>query len=257
VFGEPQARVGGKRVNPHIERLLEIVRPPLGGGDDVNWDEFQEEFGFTLPSDFREFMGLYGGGVLGGWFGTVALNDPEEPYEEWRYQFESPLDLWHYGESGNQFAEESPYPVDPGVGTLVFCAVGGPGQHVRLFWNATSEDPEAWTMVAVCPTGIDQDEDIAEAPLGDFVAAGWTWQEFQTGFAEFLVDVLDGRVDNPLCTDPAFEASHDFVHAEDLAELAHYRISFLDMVLSPQETVATLRENGRDPVTFFASSADL
>lgn len=249
-------------MNPYIERLPELVRPPLGGGDYVDWEAFQTEFGFVLPTDFREFMGLYGGGVLGGWLGTIALNNPDELFDEWRFQFELPLDLWHFGTSGNQYGEESLYPVDPGVGALVFCAMGGPGPHARLFWNAASEDPDEWTIVVVREfdnantedAGDVQDKADGASMPGAPAAPGWQRYEFPTGFAQFLVDVLEGRIDNLLCTDPAFLPSRDFVHVEDLETLRGHLVFFEQMVLEPAETVARLLEIGEDPVAFFASA---
>jgi hypothetical protein len=143
---------------------------------------------------------------------------------------------------------------------LVFCAMGGPGQHARLFWNAVSEDPEKWTMVVAREyigaggEAAARDEAAGEGEPGEPAAAGWQWREFRTGFAEFLVDVLEGRAENLLCTDPAFLSSRDFVHAEDLETLRGHLVFFELMVLEPARTVARLVEIGEDPVAFFASA---
>ena len=47
-----------------VDRLLDHMRPPVEGGDEVDWPRWRERLGFDFPSDYKRFMEIYGAGTV-------------------------------------------------------------------------------------------------------------------------------------------------------------------------------------------------
>jgi hypothetical protein len=56
------------------------MAPPLGGGDTVDWESVRDEFGWSLPTDYRDFLATYGMGTMSDSLSILAPPFPGYPY---------------------------------------------------------------------------------------------------------------------------------------------------------------------------------
>lgn len=168
-----------------IEALTNIVLPPnepTDVGGDKDWTEVEESLGLALPTDYKDYINLYGTGELAG---CIWVYNPfaGSHHNNLLAQVRALLNTWRptprVGEILNMGTDtrvgfgaiEFPYPLYPEPGGLL------PWGHVdngaELFWQ-TSGSPEKWTVV------------ISEARGPEF-------EEYKVSMAEFLVSLLSGR----------------------------------------------------------------
>ncbi|MEU9417486.1 SMI1/KNR4 family protein [Streptomyces sp. NPDC048272] len=49
-----------------INELLSLMPPHAGSASDVDWDEAERAWGYSLPTDYKDFVGRYGAGAIRG-----------------------------------------------------------------------------------------------------------------------------------------------------------------------------------------------
>ncbi len=105
-----------------VGRLLQLMPAPPEGGDAVDWDGVDAEFGWRLPHDYRDFVTVYGLGTIGDSLGIFTPPFPDYPYVDHllyrrTYPPSDSLLLWGANEGADDF-----------------------------FWRCTDSDPDRWTV---------------------------------------------------------------------------------------------------------------
>ncbi|HKP51973.1 MAG TPA: SMI1/KNR4 family protein [Chloroflexia bacterium] len=155
-----------------LEALTSVAqRPkePRETGSDRSWLEIENSLGTALPTDYKEYINLYGTGELGGmiWIYNAFSNSPTLNL---LIQAREVLDIWR--ETRSMFGEECPYPLYPEPNGLL------PWGHVdtgaELFWQ-TSGSPDQWSVV------------VNESRGPEF-------QKFEESMSGFLTSLFAGRL---------------------------------------------------------------
>jgi hypothetical protein len=63
-------------MNSAAEELVGVMPPPSAGGDAVDWSDVRQGSGIEFPEDYKDFVSLYGDGVLNF---AVYLETPPVP----------------------------------------------------------------------------------------------------------------------------------------------------------------------------------
>ncbi|QKW20425.1 SMI1/KNR4 family protein [Kitasatospora sp. NA04385] len=150
---------------------LRVLTPPpehpyLGSGH--TWTSLAAALGTELPTDYREFMELYGSGHLGGWLRlhTPLRNGTHDFIEHQRDTSEN------YAFFREDDPEEYPLPVWPEPGGFLPFATSRDGDE--LGWLAQGPDPDRWPL-AIWPRHADQGPPL-EGGLVDVLLA-WLRRE--------------------------------------------------------------------------------
>lgn len=125
------------RMASSVPALREVIGPPTGGAAAVDWDAVHAGLGFALPSDYREFIDLYGPGTLG----AVRIHAPGAP-GDWDL-----FRLLAQRYAHVQRAERGPrdVPCHPEAAGVVSWGVLSDGR--TLAWARVGPDPDAWPVV--------------------------------------------------------------------------------------------------------------
>ncbi|ROS41143.1 SMI1/KNR4 family protein [Amycolatopsis thermoflava] len=165
-------------MNETLQRLIDVLPPPLARPEPPPWDRAVEEIGFQFPSDYRAFVDRYGGGAINE---ELHVSCPTEfPYEPGVSPgfagYLEAMDLGvgdAYRSMRDSFPEDYPYPIFPEPGGLLQWGVTGGGDD--LFWLTEDEDPDRWPVV-IWWRNLDP-----------------RWESFPGGTVEFLLAVAERR----------------------------------------------------------------
>jgi hypothetical protein len=171
-----------------VEQLVQILGAPPVENTLVPWDQAPAEIGFQFPSDYREFLDIYGSiairDELSIWSPSLRPDVPGRPGG-----FPGFVDGTTFGvgehladafEEGN--FRECPYPVFPAPGGVLGWANNPNVDH--CFWLTEGNDPDRWPIVI-------------------WYRQGGEWDRFDGGMAEFILAVVTGRY--PMADDIAPE----------------------------------------------------
>jgi hypothetical protein len=156
-----------------IDSLRAIVPPPsnpIATGTPEAMQQFEVEIGTRLPSDYREFVQVYGVGRIGRFFRVFS------PFSRSKYTnlgkgIKDISEIFHQVFDPETF----PYPFYPEAHGLLCWATEDNGNYI--FWQ-TKGQPDEWPVVAVEVRG---NED----------------RLFKKTMTEFLVGVLTKRIKYP------------------------------------------------------------
>jgi hypothetical protein len=162
-------------MNTLLEELVKLVPPPAeprnAQGD---WDQIQQNLGLVLPADYKEYVELYGSGVLCSFFSIHSPFALERQYgvstrQAWSARAEIFRD-W-----GEETHQEVPFPIYPEpTGLLPW---GTYGDVDVLGWR-TGVVPDRWFIVY-----LDHWDGFFELR--------------EMGFLRFLVAAIKGEVPLP------------------------------------------------------------
>jgi hypothetical protein len=150
-----------------VEQLVEVMAPPSGRGDNVDWEQIRDVYGVTFPADYRSFVETYGGGEIDG---HIGISTP-------------PVEGSVYGDvlegapfvSGRRHPEGQPSYPDPD-GVLCW---GSNGDGDDIFWRCSSENPDEWTILVFARQVASGEE---------------RWKSFNGGMVEVLLaSIRDGH----------------------------------------------------------------
>ncbi|WP_051969346.1 SMI1/KNR4 family protein [Kitasatospora azatica] len=153
-----------------LDRLRTMLSAPAGGGDSVDWEAAEAALGRRLPSDYREFIAVYGAGSISDHLGVaipVSTSGPGEP----------PIDVVEEtGEARFTFARvRSGLPADV-TDESALLGWGHSDSADTLCWITTDPDPDNWPV----------------AVWSDFEQQ---WLVFKVGMVDFLIGLLAGEFD--------------------------------------------------------------
>ncbi|MBF9073562.1 SMI1/KNR4 family protein [Streptacidiphilus fuscans] len=130
-------------MHPSVDRLSELMPPRPGSGDLVDWDVVAERWGLRFPTDYRDFVALYGAGSLNNSFHVgIPVDAGTHP--------DSPLTLTTVNESGFGLLGLVPGE-DPDLTNRLSWAMDWSGNHV--FWDTTDPDPDTWPVMVLARHG--------------------------------------------------------------------------------------------------------
>ncbi|MFJ3789413.1 hypothetical protein [Kitasatospora sp. NPDC090091] len=172
-----------------LHRLAQIFGEPSQQPTATPWERSLAEVGFAFPADYREFVDQYGSVRING-----ELSVPVPTLRSYDggpiVGFPGFLRLTTDGVAAELAGgPDCPYPVHPEPGGLI--AWGSNLNADQFFWLTEGENPDSWPVVA-------------------FYRSLEEWDQFDGGFAAFLLAVLDGTYayadevapanpDEPLC----------------------------------------------------------
>ncbi|WP_340558536.1 hypothetical protein [Streptomyces sp. GSL17-111] len=163
---------------PWADALRAEVGPEAPRGFTVPWERPESELGLVLPTDYKEFVYVFGPGELDG-FVTVAVPGVANPNVDLVTWARDTMENHRYLVEEERIVEEGladwPYPPAPQPGFLLPWGMTANGD--RLHW-ATGGDPDGWTVVA---------EDNGSFELFPFPG----------GMAEFLTRFLRDELEIP------------------------------------------------------------
>jgi hypothetical protein len=131
-----------------LEALISIAPPPENPSDPgkgKDWTEIETSLGTALPTDYKEFIDLFGTGELAGsiWVYNPFAVDQERNANNLLVRVREVLNIWRSRRTRTG-DEGYPYTLYPEPSGLL------PWGHVdtgdELFWQ-TSGDPEQWVVV--------------------------------------------------------------------------------------------------------------
>ncbi|MGW0854714.1 hypothetical protein [Streptomyces sp. NPDC002690] len=170
-----------------VKYLAGLVRPPVEGGNEVDWASVEAAHPHGFPSDYRLFMEVYGQGCFDDFLGV------EPPVQE-----VYPLDVGAtiLGRTADAFetAEASEYD-EPEL----LVAWGLTTESDLLCWRTDSVDPEKWTVV------------LSRRQYH-------SWEHFDCGMVEFLCRYAERDLSEIWTFRGLGYAGCRFVHDRDLKE---------------------------------------
>jgi hypothetical protein len=153
-----------------IDELQNFVEPSPGSGDDVDWDVLERSRGLRFPSDYRDFVSIFGAGDLGNYLYLLTpgiLNSSERYVDNLAnirtsFAHQSSLDY-------------SPLPLYPDEDGMLHW--GGTDEGDFLFWDCRPDDPDLWKVI-------------------QYHRQMHAWIEYNCGMVELLVRLLNGELSN-------------------------------------------------------------
>ncbi|PLW72642.1 SMI1/KNR4 family protein [Streptomyces sp. SCUT-3] len=178
-------------MNASVARLTEILPPPATP-QPKDWEAVERELGTPLPSDYKQLVDTYGGGVFDETIWLLEPGCPDENYDllaASKEREEVLGELWGTGE---------PKPVElqeEGARALPWGYGEGGGEF--LYWLVRpGQDPDSWTVM------------INEG-------RGPEWERHPMSCTQFLVSVLTGETDSGIFCELPVE-THGFDRNADI-----------------------------------------
>lgn len=125
-----------------IKELCSVLRPPVVpqyGQGKLDWNYIENIMGTELPSDYKEFISVYGTGAIDNF---IWVHDPLEDVEEYFNTIN--MKLWAYSETKRDYPEYYCHDVFPEKGGLLPVAVTDNGDEI--YW-ITHGKPDFWSIV--------------------------------------------------------------------------------------------------------------
>lgn len=151
-----------------IQNLIKVIPPPLVPYEPFHgrWEPIEAALGTPLPSDYKDFARLYGGGELFGYIYVQTPRTADGGGEFARWVGEVCRYWGHYESEASTVYWPTPGGLLPFANSL-------DGDY--LFW-VTDGQPEAWRIAIWHRDGF-EDENV---------------QTFDVGFTDFLAAVATG-----------------------------------------------------------------
>ncbi|MFC5173080.1 SMI1/KNR4 family protein [Streptomyces mutomycini] len=157
-------------MHPAVERLTELVAPS-GPRRSRDWPAVERALGTALPTDYRQLVETYGGGVFDE---TIWLLDPACPDDD----HELLAQATESAETLKKLWEVEPRPTqlqESGAEVLPWAYIEGTG--AMLYWLVKpGQEPDEWTVMF----------NEGRGPL---------WEHHDAQCASFLLAVLTGRAE--------------------------------------------------------------
>lgn len=161
-----------------VERLVSILGEPTAARAPVPWVQAPAEIGLQFPTDYREFIDLYGSIKINDelyiWSPSIRPNEPGWPggFPGFIYNTTHGIGDYLAGVYEEGDLRECPYPVFPMPGGLLAWANNPNVDH--CFWLTGGSDPDKW-------------------PIAIWYRQLAKWDRFDGGMAEFLLAVVTGE----------------------------------------------------------------
>jgi hypothetical protein len=115
-----------------------------------DWSEVERELGTPLPSDYKELLSRFPGGV----FRRIVIRSPVVSEQAWtRYKYDLDELLQILGDEDLEYLDDVDYELFPEPGGLL--PWGTDGQGGTFCWITDSPDPDTW-KIAYHDQGADE-----------------------------------------------------------------------------------------------------
>lgn len=171
--------------HPAVARLRHLLLPPPSGGDVIDWEELARSVGLRLPTDYMEFVDLYGGGEIDEYLSISTPPVQGSPYGDLLDGVDPALPPEHRA----QLASCIPSTEAPRL--LPF---GATASGDVAFW-LIERAPDEWKVVVFrrqTPHGVNR------------------WVLFDGGMVDFLCSFLSGAL-QPFSQRLPEEETHDYL----------------------------------------------
>lgn len=155
---------------PYWETLQRLMPPPPDSELTVDWDALSRSWGRTFPSDYREFVTVYGTGTIQTFLSIAAPEPKEAPGD--------PAVASMVRETATAellWAQVRRSPELAGITPVLIAWAASAGAD-SLCWDASGEDPDQWPVLVVA-------------------RADAMWRRYDCGMVEFLTRTLQGDFD--------------------------------------------------------------
>jgi hypothetical protein len=152
------------------ETLQRLMPPPSDRELTVDWDALSRSWGRAFPSDYRQFMTVYGAGSIQNFLQIVSpelKEAPSGPGQGGMVQETATAELlWTQVRRSPELADADPL-------LISWAASAGADS---LCWDASGDHPDRWPVLVVA--------------RGDAI-----WRRYDCGMVEFLARTLQGDFD--------------------------------------------------------------
>ncbi|WP_405883747.1 SMI1/KNR4 family protein [Streptomyces sp. NBC_01136] len=124
-------------MHENVRLLMSRMPPHEGAGDRIDWDQVRQVWGTGFPSDFMDFMSIYGTGAISDVLEISRQNEGapgDGPFDAWF----TPMEDW-LGEVS------APYPEWPNPGSLI--SWGLDENQNGYYWSTRGDRPDRWPVV--------------------------------------------------------------------------------------------------------------
>lgn len=161
-----------------LSELLTVLPPPADVVASVgDWRVIEAQLAVPLPSDYKEFVSLYGVGSVRE---SIWILSPFSKYFSLQEKLQEHRRV-HAELTENLGHDIIPYPVFPEPGGILPWATTSDGSVCS--WVTTSSAPDSWVVFVESPE--------------------WDWEQFECSMTAFLAGALSGRI-NSFVIPPGF-----------------------------------------------------
>jgi len=147
-----------------LQRVLPVPRTPQSNGDPESWHNVEKTIGLLLPSDYKDYITMYGDGQIGRFL--TPLN-PFSRRAATNLMESAPRIIRSYDQLVSALDKDvCPYPFYPEIGGLYPWATTNDGDG--LFW-LTNGPQDAWPVVVAALETREQ-VDIYRQSMTSFLA---------------------------------------------------------------------------------------
>lgn len=119
---------------------MTVLPPHKGAGESIDWGEVRRTWGTPFPTDFQDFMAVYGAGGIDNFMSIATPADGDRVPGMPRIRSLTPTT-----DSLRRSKVSWPYPAWPQRGGLI--GWGGNSIATDLYWDTTDPDPDNWPVV--------------------------------------------------------------------------------------------------------------
>lgn len=152
------------------ETLRRLMPPPSGSELTVDWDALSQSWGRAFPSDYQQFMTIYGAGTIQRflviWAPEPKGTEPPTMSGGMQRETETAELVWTMMRKAPDLLDADP----------LLITWGGDAGADTLCWDASGEDPDQWPVLVAA-----RDDAM--------------WRRYDCGMVEFLVRTLQGNFD--------------------------------------------------------------
>ncbi len=153
-----------------FQALRELMPPTAPSDATADWEALARSWGKAFPSDYRQFIELYGAGTIQDYLVVVTPEPKGRPHRNatrgMRHETANAAEAWASMTKSPELADSAPELI----------AWGADASADILCWDASGDDPERWPVL-VC----NRDDQL--------------WRRYDIGMAGFLVCVMSGEFD--------------------------------------------------------------
>ncbi len=153
-----------------FQTLRELMPSTAPSDTTADWEALARSWGKEFPSDYRQFIELYGAGTIQEYLVVVTPEPRGRPHRNatggMRHEAANAVEAWASTAKSPELADVSPELI----------AWGADASADILCWDASGDAPERWPVL-VC----NRDDHL--------------WRRYDVGMARFLVRVMRGEFD--------------------------------------------------------------
>ena len=177
-------------MNPALARLTTLLPAPGAPEPTPDWESAEEQLSTTLPSDFKELIDTYGGGLIDNYMLLLEPNSPNGVYDLLdltAQREEANAALWEFG--------DRPPEMEDGDNRLVCWGTTDNGEY--LFWLVRPGDTADQRTIMINS------------------ASGEDWERYELTVTQFLLDILSGETRSDVLWSRFPQDDHEFRPARD------------------------------------------